>query len=46
VAPDSLLRARVLAFFLCATLAVYGRRERLPAIEREAVAGLERAAVG
>jgi aminoglycoside phosphotransferase (APT) family kinase protein len=45
VAPDSLLRARVLAFFLCATLALYGRAEGADAIEREAVAGLERAAV-
>jgi aminoglycoside phosphotransferase (APT) family kinase protein len=45
VAPQSLLRARVLAFFLGATLALYGRSEGAAAIEREAVAGLERAAI-
>ena len=45
VAPESLLRARVLAFFLCATLALYGRVEGADAIEREAVAGLERATI-
>jgi aminoglycoside phosphotransferase (APT) family kinase protein len=39
-----LLRARVLAFFLCATLAVYARHEGMSAIEREAVAGLDRTA--
>jgi aminoglycoside phosphotransferase (APT) family kinase protein len=43
VAPESLLRARLLAFFLCATLAVC---ERNATVEREAVAGVERAAVG
>jgi aminoglycoside phosphotransferase (APT) family kinase protein len=37
-----LLRARVLALFLSAALAVYGRHEGLEAIEREAVAALER----
>jgi aminoglycoside phosphotransferase (APT) family kinase protein len=45
IAPASLLRARVLAFFLCATLALYGRHEGLAAIEREAVGGLARASV-
>ena len=40
------LRSRVLAVFLCATLAEYGRREGLPAVEREALAGLERAVIG
>jgi aminoglycoside phosphotransferase (APT) family kinase protein len=37
-----LLRARVLALFLCATLAAYGRRARLPRVAEEAVDGLER----
>ncbi len=37
-----LLRARILSVFLCGTLAVYGRREGLPALEREALASLER----
>jgi aminoglycoside phosphotransferase (APT) family kinase protein len=41
-----LLRSRVLAVFLCATLAEYGRREGLQAVEREAVAGLERTVIG
>jgi aminoglycoside phosphotransferase (APT) family kinase protein len=44
VSEEQLLRARVLAVFLCATLALYGRHEGLPALEREALAGLERAA--
>lgn len=39
---EQLLRARVLSLFLCGTLAVYGRHEGLPALEREAIAGLER----
>ena len=38
-----LLRARVLALFLCGTLAVYGHHEGLPALEREAIARLDRA---
>jgi aminoglycoside phosphotransferase (APT) family kinase protein len=38
-----LLRARVLAIQLCAALAEYGRVERNGSVEREAVAGLERA---
>lgn len=38
-----LLRARVLAVQLCAALAHYGRVEGNPSVEREAVAGLERA---
>jgi aminoglycoside phosphotransferase (APT) family kinase protein len=37
-----LLRARVLAFQLCAALAHYGRVEGNTSVEREAVAGLER----
>jgi aminoglycoside phosphotransferase (APT) family kinase protein len=43
---DQLVRARVLAINLCAVLALYGRHERMPAVEREALAGLERAAAG
>jgi len=43
VAEDQLLRARVIALSLSAALAQYGHRERFPAIEREALAGLERA---
>jgi aminoglycoside phosphotransferase (APT) family kinase protein len=38
---ERLLRARVLALFLCGTLAVYGRREGLPALERESLRALE-----
>jgi aminoglycoside phosphotransferase (APT) family kinase protein len=41
---EQLLRARVLALFLWGTIALYGREEGLPVLEREAVAGLERAA--
>jgi aminoglycoside phosphotransferase (APT) family kinase protein len=41
-----LLRSRVLAIFLSATLALYGRHEGLPALERESLAGLERATAG
>lgn len=40
----ALVRARVLALFLSGTLAVYGRQERIPALEREAVRALELAA--
>jgi aminoglycoside phosphotransferase (APT) family kinase protein len=43
VGEESLLRARVLALFLCATLARYARAEGMPVLEREALAGLERA---
>jgi aminoglycoside phosphotransferase (APT) family kinase protein len=43
-AEDQLVRARVLALCLCAILAVYGHRERMAAVEREAIAGLRRAA--
>jgi aminoglycoside phosphotransferase (APT) family kinase protein len=39
---QQLLRARVLSLFLCGRLAVYGRHEGLPALEREAIAGLDR----
>jgi aminoglycoside phosphotransferase (APT) family kinase protein len=44
VAEESLLRARVLAFNLSSVLARYGRAQGLPAVEREAVASLDRAA--
>jgi len=44
VSEESLLRARVLAVFLNAVLALYGQHESLPAVEREALAGLRRAA--
>ena len=46
VRDDQLLRARVLAVFLCATLAVYAHHEGMPSLEREALAGLARAADG
>jgi aminoglycoside phosphotransferase (APT) family kinase protein len=39
-----LLRARVLAVFLAATLALYGHEQRMPAVLGEALAGLDRAA--
>jgi aminoglycoside phosphotransferase (APT) family kinase protein len=44
VDEPALLRARVLAFSLCAALAAYGHAERSDVLEREAIAGLERAA--
>jgi aminoglycoside phosphotransferase (APT) family kinase protein len=43
VGEDRLLRARVLALFLSAVLAIYARHEGLPSLEREAVAQLARA---
>jgi len=46
VTDDQLLRARVLALFLCAVLALYGDHEGMPALRDEAVAGLDRAASG
>jgi hypothetical protein len=42
ITSDQLLRARILSLFLCGTLAVHGHHERLPVLEREALAGLER----
>jgi aminoglycoside phosphotransferase (APT) family kinase protein len=42
VTPEQLLRARVLALCLCAALGLYGHHERMPALERDAVAGLAR----
>ena len=44
VSDEQLLRARVVAFSLSAALAHYGYREGFSAIEREALAGLDRAA--
>jgi len=44
VDEDTLLRARMLAISLCAVLAAYGHHEGMPSVEREAIAGLERAA--
>jgi aminoglycoside phosphotransferase (APT) family kinase protein len=42
IAHDQLLLARILALFLCGTLAVYGHYEGLPGLKREALAGLDR----
>jgi aminoglycoside phosphotransferase (APT) family kinase protein len=42
VTESQLLRARVLALFLCAALARYGHAEGLSNIEREAIGGLAR----
>ena len=44
VSDEQLLRARVLAINLCAALASQARAEGLVAVEREALAGLNRAA--
>lgn len=44
VDEEELLRARVLALFLSAALALYAEHEGLGALRRETVAGLERAA--
>jgi aminoglycoside phosphotransferase (APT) family kinase protein len=43
VTDDQLLRARVLAFSLCAAVASQAHAEGLGAVEREALAGLDRA---
>jgi len=43
VSDEQLLRARVLAFSLCAALALYAHAENLPNVKREALDGLERA---
>jgi aminoglycoside phosphotransferase (APT) family kinase protein len=42
VTDEQLLRARVLALFLCAVLAQYGHAEGMLALRDEAIAGLER----
>jgi len=44
VPDERLLRARVIAVWLCAVLARYGHAEGLGSVEREAVGGLTRAA--
>ena len=46
ISEESLLRGRVLALGLNAVLARYGRDEGRPDVEAEALAGLDRAAVG
>lgn len=45
VTDAQLLRARVLALFLSATLAVYAHHEGMASLEREAIRALERTAV-
>jgi aminoglycoside phosphotransferase (APT) family kinase protein len=42
ITDEQLLCARILALFLCGTLAVYGHHEGMPTLKREALAGLER----
>ena len=42
ITDDQLLRARILALFLCGTLAVYGHHEGMPGLKREALMGLDR----
>jgi aminoglycoside phosphotransferase (APT) family kinase protein len=42
VSDEQLLRARVLALSLSAALALYGHKEGFPAVEREALSGLDR----
>jgi aminoglycoside phosphotransferase (APT) family kinase protein len=46
VRDDQLVRARVLALFLCGSLAVYGHHEGVEGLKREALAGLALAASG
>jgi aminoglycoside phosphotransferase (APT) family kinase protein len=46
VTEPSLMRARVLALFLCATLASYGHREAIGDLVHEALSGLERVLTG
>jgi aminoglycoside phosphotransferase (APT) family kinase protein len=46
VSEEQLLRARVIALSLSAALAHYGHHEGFPAVEREAMRGLEQAAAG
>ena len=45
ISDERLLRARVLAIFICAILAEYGTHEGLASITNESLAGLERALV-
>jgi len=46
VSEEQLVRARVLALFLCAALAVYAHHEAMRSVEREAVEGLWRTSAG
>ena len=46
VAPERLLRARVLSLFLSATLLLYAEDEGMPNLRAESLAGLARAAAG
>src|SRR4051794_5068857 len=46
VSAEVLLRARVVALFLCAALALYGDAEGHPAVAREALSGLDRTLAG
>lgn len=46
VSEEQLVRARVLALFLCAALAVYAHHEGMRSVEREAVEGLWRTSAG
>jgi aminoglycoside phosphotransferase (APT) family kinase protein len=46
LSDEQLLRARVLAFYLCAILACYGDAQGLANVKREAVEGLARASAG
>jgi aminoglycoside phosphotransferase (APT) family kinase protein len=42
ITEDQFLCGRILALFLCGTLAVYGHHEGMPALKREALLGLDR----
>ena len=42
ITDDQLICGRILALFVCGTLAVYGHHEGMPALKREALAGLDR----
>jgi aminoglycoside phosphotransferase (APT) family kinase protein len=42
ITDEQLLCGRILALFLCGTLAVYGHHEGMPALKREALLGLDR----
>jgi aminoglycoside phosphotransferase (APT) family kinase protein len=42
ITDEELLCGRILALFLCGTLAVFGHHEGMPALKREALLGLDR----
>jgi aminoglycoside phosphotransferase (APT) family kinase protein len=42
ITDDQLLCGRILALFLCSTLAIYAHHEGMPALKREALVGLDR----